>query len=128
MELTKPAENAIKNLVDLLSAAADEIRRCEETAKKLLYGENNQQAYRVKMRKKSLVLCDLAETVALCDDLPLPVKTLIREKIGSFSFEAERALRLNSVFYMAVLLHTEDHQEDSPNELENLIKSLRYCQ
>lgn len=128
MESTRYNENAIKNLIDLLSAAADEIRKCEETAWELLYEKNDQQAYREKMRQKSIVLCDLADTVALCGDLPLPVKRLMQEKIGSFSFEAERALRLDSVFYMAGLLCPEDHQKGLPNELETLINSLSYCQ
>lgn len=74
--------------------------------------------------KKSVVLSALAESVKLCGGLPHHIKALVQEKIGSFSFEAERALRLDSVFYMAVLLCPEDYREGSLNELEDFINYL----
>lgn len=127
MKLSERAKNETKNLISLLSAAADEIRRHEETAKVLLYENNDKPGYHARLRQKSIVLCTLLEALKLYGNLPLHIKAMAQEKIGSFSFEAERALRLDSVFYMAVLLYPEDHQEGSPNELDNLINSLINC-
>lgn len=113
----------VQRLIAILSDAAAEISRLETSAKTLLYEKGDKQGYHEQLRQKAILLCELAEE-AQDDALPPQLKALVKERVGSFSYEAERALRLDSVFYMAVLLYPEGHQDGQPNELENLICHL----
>jgi hypothetical protein len=70
-------------------------------------------------------LSGLVDAVAELEPLPAAVDALVRERIGGFSFEADRALRVDSVFYMSVLLCLEDDQAGEGNELDALIRLLR---
>lgn len=124
MNLSGRYQIATETLVVILTSTADEVSRREATAKALLHENYDRQGYHDQLRQKAMVLSELAEKVGACDDLPPQLKTLVQERIGSVSFEADRALRLDSVFYMAVLLYPEDYQEGDPNELENFINSL----
>lgn len=126
MEPTGHQQNTIEALLATLREAAAEIRRLETIAHTLLYENGDQQAYHNQLRQKAIVLSELAEKVLL-PDTPPQINTQIQERVGSFSFEADRALKLDSVFYMAVLLYPEDYQEGMPNELENLIDQLLLC-
>lgn len=125
MKLPECHQIVSKELMTILTAAAKEINNHEVTARACLYENNDRQGYHDQLRQKAIVLSELAKKVELCEDLPPRVKTLAQEKVGSFSFEADRALRLDSVFYMAVLLYPEEYQEGSPNELEDFIIHLR---
>ena len=124
MNLPERHQLGFKELISILTAAAKNIYKHEITAKVLLYENNNRQGYHDQLRQKAIVLSELADNVALCGDLPPHIKAMAQERIGSFSFEADRAIRLDSVFYMAVLLYPEDYQEGTPNELENFINYL----
>ena len=124
MELLEQHRLVLKELVSVMTAAANKISRHEITAKTLLYESSDREGYHDQLREKAIVLSELADNVALCDNLPLHLKALIQQRIGSFSFEADRALRLDSVFYMSVLLYPEDYLEGTPNELETFIKYL----
>jgi len=124
MKLSERHQFVLQELISILTAAANTICRHEVTAKALLYERNDRQGYHDQLRQKAIVLSELEESADLCGDLPSHIKALIQERIGGFSFEAERALRLDSVFYMAVLLYPEDYQEGTPNELEKFINYL----
>ena len=124
MNLAGRYQIATEMLVAILTSTAHEVSRREAKAKALLHENYDRLGYHDQLRQKAMVLSELAEKVELCGDLPPQLKTLVQERIGSVSFEADRALRLDSVFYMAVLLYPEDYQEGDPNELENLINSL----
>lgn len=110
--------------IAILASAAAKIRTLERQAKTLLYDHGDQQGYHNQLREKAILLSELAEELPAADVLPPSLNALSQEKVGSFSFEAERALRLDSVFYMAVLLYPEDYQDGGQNELEVLIDSL----
>lgn len=114
----------MERLITLLSQAASEIKELEVEAKRLLYQCGDQQGYYLRLRQKAILLSGLADEVMELDVTPR-VNALIQEKIGGFSFEADRALRLDSVFYMAVLLYPEEHQEGGANELEMFVHSLQ---
>jgi len=115
----------MERLITLLSRAAAEINELEVEAKRLLYENGDQQGYYLRLRQKAMLLSGLADAVAELAPLPPRVNTLIQEKLGGFSFEADRALRLDSVFYMGVLLCPEEHQEGGANELEMFVRSLQ---
>lgn len=111
-------------LLQAITSAAKEINRLEGEAKKLLYESGDTAGYRDRLRQKAILLSSLADETAEFIDLPPRISTLTKERIGSFSYEADRALRVDSVFYMAVLLCPEDHKDGMPNELDNLISQL----
>lgn len=114
----------MERLITLLSSAASEIRKLESEAKRLLYDHADQQGYYRQLRDKAILLSGLTDAVSALEPLPPSVGSIIREKIGGFSFEADRALRVDSVFYMSVLLCPEDDQTGETNELEALIRLL----
>lgn len=111
-------------LISTLTAAATEINRLENKAKTLLYEHADQRGYHEQLREKAILLSELAEEATQLNDLSPQLKALVKERVGAFSFEADRALRLDSVFYMSVLLYPEDYLEGQPNELEDFINDL----
>ncbi|MBA3015048.1 MAG: hypothetical protein KKD63_00585 [Proteobacteria bacterium] len=113
-------------LLTILTKTAKEICRLEDEAKKLLYDSGDNSGYRDRMRQKAILLSDLADETAALVSLPPQIRALTQERIGSFSYEAERALKVDSVFYMAVLLCPEDHKDGMPNELDNFIAQLHH--
>jgi hypothetical protein len=115
----------MERLIALLSTAAVEVRNLEGEATRLLYDHGDQQGYTRQLRHKAILLSGLADAVAELGPLPPEIDALVRERIGGFSFEADRALRVDSVFYMSVLLWPEDAQQGESNELEALIRLLR---
>lgn len=124
MELTEHQQRIVTRLIAGLRTAAAEVRTLEQQAKAFLHEHGDQQGYRHQLRQKAILLSELADELPQDDDLPLPLIALVQEKVGSLSFEAERSLRLDSIFYMSVLLYPEDYQEGGLNELESLVDSL----
>lgn len=114
-----------ERLLTTISSAAKEIHRLEDEAKTLLHDLGDNSGYRDRMRQKAILLSGLVDETAKLTDLPPQIQTLCQERIGSFSYEADRALRVDSVFYMAVLLCPEDHKDGMPNELDNFITDLQ---
>ncbi len=121
IETTPPA---IDKLICLLDLAATRVNGLEQEARQLLYEEKNQEEYSARLRQKAILLNGLIDEVDGIKGLPAPIQTLIQERVGSVSYEAERALRVDSVFYMSVLLYPEHHRPGMPNELEELIARL----
>lgn len=115
----------MQQIISLLSATATEISELEGEAKRLLYGMGDTHGYHRLLRQKAILLSELADAVAELEAAPHPLQALIQERVGSFSFEADRALRLDSVFYMGVLLYPEEYQEGGSNELESLVNYLK---
>lgn len=113
-----------ERLLTILTAAAEEIHRLENEAKTLLHDTGDISSYRDLLRQKTILLSGLADETAEVTNLPQQLSTLTQERIGSFSYEADRALRVDSVFYMAVLLCPEDHKDGMPNELDDFITYL----
>jgi len=114
----------MKSVLTYLSETALEVSRLDKEAKRLLYELGDQQGYTKQLRQKAKLLSELADAVAGLDPLPPPLDNLVQEKIGGFSFEAERALRLDSVFYMSVLL-MDECQEGEANDLETFVHFLQ---
>lgn len=115
----------MQRVITLLSSTATEINQIETEAKRLLYETQDREGYHRTLRQKAILLSGLADAVAEWEDLPPRCHALIKERVGAISFDADRALRLDSVFYMAVLLSPEEYQEGGPNDLEALIRDLR---
>ncbi len=124
MESTDYHQIATKKIIAILSAAAAKIRNLEMTAHSLLYENGDQQGYYDQLRQKAILLSELPEKVRPPNELPPHLNALVLERVGGFSFDADRALRLDSVFYMSVLLDPIDYQKGAPNELEDLINHL----
>ncbi len=115
----------MERLLALLTTTAGEVKTLEAEAKRRLYDRNDQQGYTQHLRHKAILLSGLIDAVAELAPLPAEVDALVRERIGGFSFEADRALRVDSVFYMSVLLCLEDEQAGEGNELDVFIRLLR---
>jgi len=115
----------LERLLATLNTAAEEITRLEDEARACLYLSRDTVGHRNLLRQKAILLSGLADEIADLDDMPPRISALAQERIGSFSYEAERALRVDSVFYMAVLLCPEDHKDGMPNELDMFIVQLQ---
>jgi len=109
-----------------MEAEAAAVREIERRAARALYGEGDEAAYRGLMREKALRLLELPDTVAPeLDGLEPDTAAMIRHQVGAFSYGAEKALRLDSVFYMSALLYPENHRDGEDNDLEAFVAALR---
>lgn len=79
-----------------------------------------QQTYSDIMRKKAMLLAELEDEAApYLDALDKPpVVAFAARALASFSFNANRALEIDSVFYMSALLFPDNHKAGEPNNLE----------
>jgi hypothetical protein len=120
-----PVSIVMNEVITLLSSTCSEINELETEAKRLLYELGDTPGYHRLLRHKAILLSELADAVEELDAAPHPLHALVQERVGGFSFEADRALRLDSVFYMAVLLYPEEQHEGCGNDLEVLINHLK---
>lgn len=115
----------LERLLTILASTAEDVKRLEDEAKRLLHRGGDTNGHRDQLRQKAILLSGLSDKAAELTDLPPRISAMVKERVGGFSFEAERALRVDSVFYMAILLCPEDHKDGMPNELDTLIGHLQ---
>lgn len=108
----------------LVSDIAHQVTILEKDAREILQKNYSEESYRAIMRQKATLLASLHKlaTPAIAE-LPQTEQTkAIDEGLMRFSQSASSALNLNSVFYMSALLFPEDHEEGTPNDLEQFIE------
>lgn len=108
----------------LVSDIAHQVTILEKDAREILQKNYSEESYRAIMRQKATLLASLHKLAApAIAELPQTEQTkAIDEGLMRFSQSASSALNLNSVFYMSALLFPEDHEEGTPNDLEQFIE------
>jgi len=104
------------SLFDFLIQKSQDVRELEKQGQTLLR-DQGQKAYEDIMRQKATLLA------ALADDVKKQFGNVGGEqmrRLERFSFNAQTALSIGSVFYMSALLYPEDYEAGEPNDLERL--------
>ena len=114
-------------MIRILEAARAEVARLERRASLCLASTPVDRAgHRGALVRKATLLAGLGHELApFLENLPAGIRRLAGACLGGFAYEAEKALRLASVFYLSALLYPPDHQPGEPNDLDVLIDELR---
>lgn len=108
-----------------LNDACRTVARLEERAQHSV-AQDNIPEYVAAMHEKAQFLAQLAQQgEPLTASLPVSDKRLVQERLERFSYSAQRALELDSVFYMSALLFPENHTPGQPNDLELFAAEIR---
>ncbi len=111
-------------LVDELQRTAARAAELEEAANRALYGANDRQAHRRHLVARAELLAGLEQRVRpLLAPLPSRLASEVMAAVAEIAADAEQALAVDSVFYMAALLHPQD--KDAPDELAALIHRVK---
>ena len=112
----------VQSCIEALEKVARAIRKLEGEAAHALYTDNNKAGYVAKLHEKTKMLIGLPELVAeMVATMPLPLQRFLKDRLGGMAFSAEKAMRLDSIFYMSALLYPEEYRDGDLNDLENLI-------
>jgi hypothetical protein len=115
----------IAEIISDLKIISVRIKSLEEEASDLLDQQGDKEEYAAKLREKTDLLVMLPALVEVNrSHLPTSVKSLIKDKLGGMAFSAEKAIQLDSIFYMSALLYPEDYQNGDLNDLESFINLL----
>lgn len=114
----------LKQTLEVLAAEADTIRNLEAEAVRAA-ATGDTAAHRARLRQKTELLAALPETLAG----PLrradqATANAVMQKAEDLSRRAKQAIKVDSPFFMAQLLYSEDYRDGDPNELEAFIASL----
>ena len=109
-----------------LQGVAERIRQVEAQAGEALFSKDEPEAYRQKLREKTMLLMELPEKVEeFLEAMPKDAAAEIKAGVDGFAGRASRAWELSSIFYMSALLYPEDYEEGQMNDLERFIDRLR---
>ena len=123
--MSDPVAASIATLVSWLTGVHRDLKKTERDALAALYEDKDEAAYRRLMRERAERLADLdGEGKGLLKGVPEPLYTDVSRALSRFSQGGQRALELDSVFYMSALLYPDDYQAGQPDNLERLIKSV----
>jgi uncharacterized membrane-anchored protein len=107
---------------EALAAKARMIRDLEAEAKTKLHQEGDQEAYNRLLREKARTIHSLLyEVQDNLEGLPEEVQDRIESALENMGIRASQALEVDSPFFMAMLLYSDDYTEGEENELEQLI-------
>ena len=113
-------------LIEQLEGICEQVRLLDLEAGRLLHEEKDRERYRGKLLKKTELLASLPElTKDAADLLPDSRRAWYQEAVGEIAGDARQAMAIGSVFYMSVLLLPGGEQQQSANDLEQLIARLR---
>lgn len=112
-------QNPAAALLDWLQKKTDRINELERLGRKAV-AEGRQADYAAIMRQKAELLAGLEdEARPLLDKIDVDEAASYAERgLGAYSCNANRALEINSIFYMSALLFSDDHQPGQPHNLE----------
>ena len=89
----------VQGMIDRLREVSVAVRDLEENAKKLLYEKQDKEGYKKTLLEKTDLLINILKRVEdFFDDLPKPLATMARDRLGHFSFSASKAKDVDSVF------------------------------
>jgi len=115
----------IAALAAWLTGAHRDLKKTESDALAALYENKDEAAYRLLMRERAERLAALeVECEDVLNGVPEPLYTDVSMALGRFSKGAQKALELDSVFYMSALLYPDEHQAGEPDNLERLIAGI----
>lgn len=101
------------------------IKDTETVALTLLHENGDENGYREAMRRKAMILANLAADAApLLHGLSMKKRAMIEHRLDMFAQSAQRSLDIGSVFYMSALLYPDEHQPGQPNTLEVFLADL----
>jgi hypothetical protein len=116
---------AVKAFADWLAEQAAFLHSLEDEAARVLHEAKDKDAYNALMRRKAMFLQALpgeAEKHLPC--LPGDIAPEASRRLKTFAAGAERALALNSTFYMSALLYPDNHVQGQPNNLDILATDM----
>jgi len=115
----------IAALAAWLTGAHRDLKKTESDALVALYENKDEAAYRLLMRERAERLAALdTEGKGALKGVPEPLYTDVSVALSRFSRGAQKALELDSVFYMSALLYPDEHQAGEPDNLERLIARI----
>jgi hypothetical protein len=110
---------SLRELIGTLRREAARIRELEHQAEKSLHEREDKTEHKRLMTRKAEILAALPDTAApFLEGIAEPVSDHIRRTLAGFSQRARTALKLDSVFFMTMLLYPEDYREGESNDLE----------
>ena len=119
-------KTALQILIQLLQEIATELRTLERQATQSLSQENNHELYRKLQEEKTKLLIALPTKVAgHLAELEPQIRLTVEKGLLEFAEDAQMAQKVNSPFYMSVLLAPEENQEEAGlNSFDNFIAHL----
>ena len=115
----------LPSIIKKLREYARQISRLEAEADAVLADNYDLGSYHDLLKQKAEILHGISNLgLELTADLDIDLQKLLRDRLGGFSHAALKALRLDSVFYMAALLYPENYQPGGKNDLELFIDTL----
>ncbi len=115
---------AYKELINWLKQTNAFIKDLDQQARKAAQVDNNPEGFNKLMVKRAETIKGMpAEAEKYIASLPAAEADAPRQKIQGFAQMAEKALSLNSYFFMSLLLLPQTDEE--PNSLEVLVADLQ---
>ncbi len=115
----------LPSVIQKLRECARQIKRLEADAAAVLADNYDLGSYHDLLKQKAEILHGISDLEQdLTADLDIDLQKLLCDRLGGFSHAALKALRLDSVFYMAALLYPENYQPGAKNDLEIFIDTL----
>jgi hypothetical protein len=120
------SKTAFQNLMQLLKEIAAKLQILERQAAESLTPENNHDQYRKFQEEKTRLLISLPTRVAdHLSGIEPQIQTTIEKGLLEFAEDAQMAQKVNSLFYMSVLLAPEENQEEADrNSFDSFIAKL----
>jgi hypothetical protein len=115
-----------EHLVAALEDIAGRIRELEEEAMSCLQEPSDGELYRRIQRKKAELLADLPDQLGeLTTALSAWHFEALQTALEEIAEDARMAIKVDSPFYMSLLLYSEEQGEGEANDLQKLIAWLR---
>lgn len=115
-----------QTLIEQLQHIAARVRALDLEAGRQLQENKDRVKHREILLEKTEILASLSElTRTGAKALPEEQQADFEQSISELAEDAMQAMALGSVFYMSVLLLSEDAPPEGPNELEKLISWLQ---
>ncbi len=122
-----PCENnAEERFLAWLDSAVSTIAKFEAQARAVLKNGGGSAEYADIMLEKAEFIAELHDDARpYLRELRAEARAHADARLRAFSDSAERALNINSPFYMSALLFPENHKPGDPNNLELLSNEMR---
>ncbi|MCK5405571.1 MAG: hypothetical protein KAI75_10055 [Desulfobulbaceae bacterium] len=114
----------LHTLLELLRKKARKIRELEDAAQAALDINKDEETYRKKHEEKTNLLIRLPDLARdALEGLAVDMRAHTERGLKEFADDARMALKMDSIFYMSVLLAPEDDKKEG-NALEQFITFL----
>lgn len=105
---------------------AKEIKALEEQAQSSLAAAGDKETYHKKHLKKTLLLISLPDkTAPFLSSLDPTLRSFVEKGISEFAEDAKMAQKVNSIFYMSVLLAPDENTtNDTGNAFDHFVRKI----